>query len=148
MIAALVSGVLAAGVLASATLARSPVPVSAPASTQLSAADAAPFIGDWTLVLQGGNGPGTFLLSLKMEKAKVVGEISSDQLPTQPISEITLVDKTLVLSYSFTWEGNPVAAVVSLIPAAEGKTTAQMDFAGGAYVMTGTATKKDREGPK
>src|SRR5262245_39869836 len=107
-------------------------------------ADAAPFVGDWTLTMQGPNGPGTFALSVSVEKEKVVGEISSEQLPKQPITSITMADKTLVLGYSFTWEGNPVESVVSLTPAAEGKTTAQIDFAGGAYVMTGTAEKKDK----
>ena len=56
-----------------------------------------------------------------------------------------MADKSLMLAYSFTWEGNPVEAVVSLTPAPEGKTTAQIDFAGGAYIMTGTATKKEKE---
>jgi hypothetical protein len=104
----------------------------------------APFVGDWTLTLQGPNGPGAFDLSVKVEKEKVVGEISSEQLPKQPIANIMIADKTLVLGYSFMWEGNPVDTVVSLTPAAEGKTTAQIDFAGGAYVMTGTAAKKDK----
>ena len=114
------------------------------AARPATAADAAPFVGDWTLTLQGPNGPATFALSVNVEKEKVVGEISSEQLPKQPISTISLADKTLVLDYSFTWEGNPVATVVSLTPAAEGKTTAQIDFAGGAYIMTGTAVKKDK----
>ena len=150
MIAAFLSGVLAVGMPTSHAPAPSPASVAlpVPAAAQVTAAEAAPFIGDWTLALQGGNGPGTFLLSVKMEKDKVVGEISSDQMPKQPISDISLVDKTLVLSYSFTWEGNPVGAVVSLIPAPEGKTSGQIDFAGGAYVMTGTATKKDKEQAK
>jgi hypothetical protein len=29
-------------------------------------------------------------------------------------------------------------------PAADGKMAARIDFAGGAYVMTGTATKKEK----
>ena len=118
--------------------------ISAQAAGQVTPADAAPFIGDWTLTLQGPNGPGTFALSLKVEKDKVTGEISSEQLPKQPIRDISIVEKTLILGYSFTWEGNPVSAVVSLTPAADGKTTAQIDFAGGAYIMSGTATKNEK----
>ena len=120
-----------------------PIPVGQ-AGTQVTAADAAPFLGDWTLTLQGPNGPGVFDLTVKVDKEKVVGEISNAQMPTQPIADISKVDKSLVLSYSFTWEGNPVGAVVSLIPAAEDKVNAQIDFAGGAYVMTGTAAKKEK----
>ena len=113
------------------------------AAGQVTAADAAPFIGDWTLALQGPNGPGTFALSLKVEKEKVIGEISNEQLPKQPIRDMSIVEKSLVLGYSFTWDGNPVPAVVSLTPAPDGKMTAQIDFAGGAYIMSGTATKKE-----
>ena len=142
---ALLSCALVAGVVTAPTVA-----LAAPASSvteqarQATAADAAPFVGDWSLTLQGPNGPGAFDLSVKVEGEKVLAEIASEQLPKQPITSITMADKTLVLGYSFTWEGNPVEAVVSLTPAAEGKTTAQIDFAGGAYVMTGTATKKEQ----
>jgi hypothetical protein len=114
---------------------------------QVTPADAAPFIGDWTLTLQGPNGPGTFALSLKVEKEKVIGEISNEQLPKQPIRDMSLADKRLALGYSFTWEGNPVEAVVSLSPSPDGKVAAQIDFAGGAYIMTGAATRKDKPKP-
>jgi hypothetical protein len=142
---ALLSCALVAGAVTAPTAA-----LAAPASSvteqarQATAADAAPFVGDWSLTLQGPNGPGTFDLSVKVEGEKVLAEIASEQLPKQPITSITMADKTMVLGYSFTWEGNPVEAVVSLTPAAEGKTTAQIDFAGGAYIMTGTAAKKDK----
>ena len=107
-------------------------------------ADAEPFVGDWTLDLQGPNGPGTFSLSIKVEKDKVVGEIAGGEQTAQPITSISKSDKGLVLEYSFSYEGNPVDAVVSLTPGDEGKTNAQIDFAGGAYTMTGSATKKDK----
>lgn len=108
------------------------------------AIDAAPFLGDWTLALQGPNGPGNFDLSVKVEKDKVVGEIGSEQLPKQAITDISKVDKKLLLRYSFMYEGNPVDTLVTLTPADDGKVAAQIDFAAGAYVMTGTAAKKDK----
>ena len=117
----------------------------ATAHAQATAAEAAPFLGDWTLDLQGPNGPATMNLSVKVENDKVVGEIGSDATGTQKIASISKTDKGLVLNYSFPWEGNPIDAVVSLTPGTEGKTAAQIDFAGGAYTMTGTATKKERE---
>jgi hypothetical protein len=142
---ALLSCALVAGVAAApAVTLAAPVSSASEQARPATAADAAPFVGDWTLTLQGPNGPATFDLSVKVEGEKVLGEISSEVLPKQPIADITIADKSLVLGYSFQWEGNPVATVVSLTPAAEGKTTAQIDFAGGAYVMTGTAAKKDK----
>jgi hypothetical protein len=141
---AIAPAALVAGLLLPLPAAADPAAGAAQAGTQVSAADAAPFLGDWTLTLQGPNGPGTFDLTVKVDKEKVVGEISNPQMPAQPITDISKVDKSLMLSYSFTWEGNPVGAVVSLIPAADGKVNAQIDFAGGAYVMSGSAAKKDK----
>ena len=60
----------------------------AAARAQATAADAAPFLGDWTLALQGPNGPATFNLSVKVENDKVVGEIASEAIPTQKIESI------------------------------------------------------------
>jgi hypothetical protein len=114
------------------------------AAAQVKPADAEPFVGDWTLALQGPNGPGNFDLTIKVEKEKVVGEIKNQEMPAQAITDITKVEKSLVLRYSFDYQGNPVDAAVSLTPAEGGKTNAEIDFAGGAYVMSGTATKKEK----
>ena len=116
---------------------------AAQAGAQVTAADAAPFVGDWTLAMQGQNGPATFELSVKVEKDKVVAEIKGGEMPVQPITDVSKTEKSLVLRYSFDYQGNAVPTAVSLIPADGGKTTAEIDFAGGAYVMTGTATKKE-----
>lgn len=106
--------------------------------------DVAPFVGEWTLALQGPNGPGTFDLSIRVEKDKPLADISNDAVPKQSITTFSMVEKSLSLGYSFTWEGNPVDALVTLTPSPEGPFKAQIDFAGGAYLMTGTATKKEK----
>lgn len=113
-------------------------------TSQVSAADAAPFLGEWTLALQGPNGPASLTLTISAAADTVTAEISSETLEKQPISTIALRGKSLDLGYSFLYEGNPVDAVVTLTPDADGKTAAQIDFAGGAYVMNGTATKKEK----
>jgi len=115
------------------------------AAVQITAADAAPYLGDWTLALTGPNGPGTFNLSVKVEADKVVGEISSEATELQKITSIAKTAKGMALSYSFPYEAMTVDAVVSLTPGTDGKMAAQIDFAGGAYTMTGTATKKEPE---
>ena len=104
---------------------------------------AAKFLGDWTLNVQGPNGPGTFALSVKTEAGRVTGAISSDQMALQPITDISTSGTKLVLKYSFDYQGNAVSAVVTLTPDAD-KVAAQLDFADGAYIMDGTATKKDK----
>ena len=132
--------------LAISTLAARPEPVDGPqAPAAVTPAQAAPFLGDWALTLQGPNGPGTFGLTVKVDNDKVLGEISNEMMPQQTITNVSLVDKSLLLSYEFTWEGNPVGAVVSLMPREGDKMAAQIDFAGGAYTMTGTAAKKEKK---
>jgi hypothetical protein len=138
------STVLIAGLLTPSHVAAGPVLSAAQSAAQVTAADAAPFIGDWTLDLQGQNGPGAFDLTVKVEKEKVVGEIAGATMEPQPIVDVTKADTSLVLSYTFNYEGNAVDAVVRLTPAPEGKTAAQIDFAGGAYIMSGTATRKEK----
>jgi hypothetical protein len=142
---AVAGSALVVGLLTFAGVTATPASAFAQAA-QVSTTEAAPFLGDWTLTLQGPNGPGVFSLTVKVDKEKVVGEIGSDQMATQAITDITKVDKALVLNYSFNYEGNAVSATVTLSPSAD-KITAQIDFAGGAYVMSGTAAKKDKPKP-
>jgi hypothetical protein len=119
---------------------------SSAAGIQATASDAAPFLGEWTLNLEGPNGPGVFDLTVKTESDKVLAEIKSEQMPPTPITDIAKTDKGLVLKFTFDYQGNQVGAVTTLTPSADGsKTGAQIDFADGAYVMTGTAAKKAKE---
>jgi hypothetical protein len=145
---ALAGTALIAGLLISPETAAVAIAAGVQSGAQVTAADAAPFLGDWTLNLQGPNGPGTFDVSVKVDKDKVVGEIANANMATQAITDIVKVDKSLVLRYTFSYEGNPVDAAVSLSPGEEGKLVAQIDFAGGAYVMSGTGVKKEKEKPK
>ena len=138
---ALVAGLLTCVV---APAAAGPAAVQA-AAAQASAADAAPFLGDWTLNLQGPNGPAVFDLTVKVDADKVVGQIANEQMAPTPITDISKSDKGLVLKYTFDYQGNQVNAVVTLTPGADGKTAAQIDFADGAYVVTGPAEKKAKE---
>jgi hypothetical protein len=145
MIRTVIAGsALIAGLLTSSVVAAGQAASAAQPAATVTPADAAPFIGDWILNLQGPNGPGTFGLTVKVEKEKVVAEITGETTAMQPITDVTKADKSLVLSYSFNYEGNAVDAVVQLTPAAEGKMNAQITFAGGAYIMTGNATKKEK----
>jgi len=112
------------------------------ASIPATPAEAAPFLGDWTLALKGPDREATFDLTVKTENDKVVGEISAPEQQKEFIPESSMAEKTLKMRYSFNYQGNPIDAVVSLTPGADGAIAAQIDFAGGAYIMSGTATKK------
>jgi len=137
--------VLVAGLLASGVAPAAAGPAVVQAAAHATAADAAPFIGEWTLNLQGPNGPAVFDLAVKAEADKVVGTIGNEQMAPTPITDISKTDKGLVLKYTFDYQGNQVNAVVTLTPGADGKTAAQIDFADGAYVVTGPAERKAKE---
>jgi hypothetical protein len=102
---------------------------------------AAAFIGDWTLSAQGDQGPAQFGLSVKVEEGKLVASIAMGQGGTQPITDISLSGKTLVLRYNIDYNGNAIDVSVSITPGGD-KAALQIAFAGGAYTMSGTAEKK------
>ena len=137
------ASILTAGLVAAA-VPSSPAPASAqtaPAPIPATAAEAAPFLGDWTLKLQGPDREATFDLSVKVEGDKVVGEISAAEMPKQFVPESWMAEKALKMRYNFDYQGNQIDAVITLTPAAD-KVGAQIDFANGAYQMTGGAEKK------
>ena len=137
------SALLVVGLLASTAAATPAVTVAqTPAPIPATPAEAAPFLGDWTLTLQGPDREATFELTVKAENDKVVGEIAAGEQPKEFIPEAWMAEKALRLRYSFNYQGNPIDAVVTLTPSTDGKTTAQIEFAGGAYIMNGPAAKK------
>jgi glucose/arabinose dehydrogenase len=116
----------------------SPAATAAGAATPESVAD---FLGDWTLNAEGPNGPATFALAVKADEGKVTADISSEMQPHQAITDVSKGGASLILKYMFDYQGTPVPVVVTLKPA-DDKVGVQLDFADGAYLMTGTATKK------
>ena len=117
---------------------------AAQAPAQVTSAEAAPFLGEWILALQGERGPGTFNLAVKVENDKVVADLVTEATPAQRITSISKTAKSLLLSYSFPYDNMTVDATITLTPGTDGKVAAQIDFAGGAYTMTGTASKKEK----
>jgi hypothetical protein len=107
----------------------------------VTAADAKPFLGDWSVAGESPMGPFIVNVSVKVADGKVVGEISSDiQAPT-PVNDVTKTGNNLILRYSFSYEGNDIPAVLTLTPK-EDKLDAFFSFADGAFEMGGVGTKK------
>lgn len=131
--------------LASGLSAQAPSPAAptAAAPTAATPENVASFLGDWTLSAEGPNGPGVFALSVKTDAGKVTAEISSEVQGKQPVTELLKKGTSLILKYGFDYQGNPVSVVVTLTPSAD-KVLVDFDFADGAYVMSGTATKKPK----
>jgi hypothetical protein len=126
--------VLAAAVLVAIGTARA-------GAQTLASADASAFLGAWTLGLDTPQGSMTMNLQLKDDQGKVKGTISSDMMPEQEITDISKDGDSLVLSYSLDYQGQAIPVMIKLVPDGD-KWHASFDFAGGQFVMDGTAAKE------
>ena len=114
-----------------AAAATSPLAVAgAQATHQATATGTARFLGDWILAMQGPNGPATFNLSVTVENEKTVGEISSETMPKQAITDVAIDKESLVLSYSFDYQGNAVDAAGDVDARDRRQDGGQISFAG------------------
>ena len=123
---------------------QSPAPAPSAGSgapVPLTAADAKALLGDWTIVADGMQGPATFSLTLKADGANTVGDLTSAATAPSTITDITRSGETVLLRYAFDYDGNMVPTVITLTPAGEGLDVS-FDFADGAYIMAGSATRK------
>ena len=78
-------------------------------------------------------------VTVKAAEGKVVGEVADPN--GKHTADVSKSGTSLVLSYVFDYQGNPIDAVITLTPN-EKAVAANLDFAGGAAQFTGTATKK------
>ena len=113
---------------------------AAPTVVPATPANAAAFVGDWTVSTTGANGTSTATLSIKVDAGKLAAEISAQAHGRIVITDLQMDGPALFFSYRFDYQGNDVPVMVTLTPAGE-KVTADFDYANGAYLATGTATK-------
>ena len=119
------------------------LPRLAAAQSALAAADAAAFMGGWTLGLDTPQGALSMELTLKDDGGKVAGSISAEPMipGVTKITEISKDGAKLVLKYTLEVQGMSIPAVITLIPDGD-KWTAGFDFADGQFQVNGTAVKK------
>jgi hypothetical protein len=132
--------------LAALVLLASPLAVAAGAAqaapAALTAADAAPFLGAWALGLDTPQGSMIMNLTLKSDAGKISGVISADMLPDpQTITDIKKAGTNLVLAYAMDVQGQSIPVQITIVPDGA-KWKASFDFAGGQFVVDGTADKK------
>lgn len=116
-----------------------PADLKTPARATLE--NAAAFLGEWTLNLEGPNGPAAMAVVLKNNAGRIAGEVSSETQPAQTVSAFTRRGTALELRYTVDFEGTHIEGVVTLT-STNGTIAASVNLADGAFVMEGTATKK------
>jgi len=113
------------------------------AAQTLAVADAAAFMGGWTLGLDTPQGAMSMELIIKDAAGKVAATISAE--PMMPgvtaITDVTKEGSNLVLKYMLDFQGMSIPTVITLIPEGD-KWKANFDFAAGQFQVDGTAVKK------
>jgi len=104
-------------------------------------ADAAAFIGSWTVTLDTPQGAMPMDINVKDADGKVAGEIGSDMMGLVAVTDITKSGENLVFRYSLDMQGNQVPIQITLIPDGANMKFA-LDAAGGQFYLEGPATKK------
>ena len=104
-------------------------------------ADAGPFLGTWTLTLDTPQGQTPVTLTVKDTNGTVSGEIGSDAMPPQSVTDVSRAGENLVFKYTRDLGGTALPMKVTLKPA-DGKMMYEFDMAAGQIVLEGIAVKK------
>ena len=108
-----------------------------------SPADAAAFLGGWTLGLDTPQGALSMDLTIKEDAGAVTATISAEPMVpgTAKITDISKAGANLVLKYMLEVQGMQIPTVITLMPDGD-KWKANFDFADGQFSTAGTAAKK------
>jgi hypothetical protein len=118
-------------------------PLIAVAQAPLALADAAGFLGTWTLMLQSPQGPFEQELKVKDDGGKVVAEITNQMQTTpQAITDLSKSGADLVLKFAGDFQGTPFSAKITITPDGANKAKVVFDVMDGQFTMEGTGSKK------
>ena len=118
-------------------------PLTATAQSALPSADAAAFMGTWTISLESPQGAFEQTLALSDKGGKVAGELTSPIAPgPTAITDIAKEGSDLLCKFAGDFQGNAFDATLRLTPSGDGKASVSLDIMNGQFVMQGTGTKK------
>lgn len=113
------------------------------ALAQLAPADAAAFMGNWTVTLDTPQGSFDQTVVIKDEGGKVVAEMSSQMQPdVQKVTDVTRKGDDLILKFAGNFQGNPFDAQITMSPDGADKCKLLFDINGGQFSMNGAGTRK------
>ena len=119
--------------------------VMAPLSAfaQLAPADAANFMGNWTVTLDTPQGSFDQTVIIKEEGGKVIAEMSSQMQPdVQKVTDVSKKGDDLILKFAGNFQGNPFDAQITMSPDGADKCKLLFDINGGQFSMNGAGTRK------
>ena len=127
--------------LCAALLAAAMGPAHASAQSQLDVAEAQAFLGSWVVDMQTDFGPFTMNLDVTDASGKVAASMGSPEMGgSQPVTDITKSNESLVLRFTADAQGQMVDIEVSLLPNGS-SLDVYFDVGQGQFSATGTATR-------
>jgi hypothetical protein len=117
------------------------LPTRASAQSQLDAAQARAFLGDWVLSMQTEMGPMSMTMSIKDQGGKVAASVGSQEMGgTIDVTDVSRDGESLLLKYNIDAQGMMVDVSMKLTPAGSDMETF-ISAAQGQFTATATATK-------
>ena len=111
-----------------------------PAFAQVSAADAAPYIGNWKLKFDGPMGPIEVALKVSADGGNVVGEMTSAEIGSSKAKEVVKGANGLTFKFDLDIMGMQLPGSVILTPDGA-KYKATFEVMDGAFSIPGEAAK-------
>lgn len=108
---------------------------------QATPAHARPFLGDWTINAESPMGPTTLHLSVMEEGGVVRARMKGGQQGESSISDVRAQAQSLVLRYTFDYQGQPIPTVVVLTPQADSTLGADFSMMDGQFEMKGVGRR-------
>ncbi len=127
--------VIAAGLLVAVLC-----PAVVSAQSELDAAEAEAFIGDWNLPMDTEFGSFELLLEIQDQDGKVAANIGAPDFGMTSVTGITISGEMLVLNYDTDAQGQLISVTVTL-ERDGGDVSFQFDAAEGAFSVNGIGTR-------
>jgi type 1 glutamine amidotransferase len=136
-----IAALVALALLASSPLIARAAPRQTASPAQATPADAKPFVGDWTINAESPMGPATLQLSVMEEGGVVRARMKGGEQGESSISDVRAQAQSLVLRYTFDYQGQPIPTVVVLTPQAESTLGADFSMIDGQFEMKGVGRR-------
>lgn len=117
------------------------LPAQAEAQSQLDVSEAQAFLGSWVVNMDSDFGPFTMDLDVEDQGGKVAASMGSPEMGgSQPITDVTRAEESLVLRFTADAQGQMIDIEVSLTPNGE-SLDVYFDVGQGQFAASGTATR-------
>jgi hypothetical protein len=119
------------------------LPVSASAQSSVATAEAAAFVGSWTISVDSPQGPLEQMIDIKDASGKLSAQLTSPIAPgPTEITDISKSGSDLVLKFAGDFQGQAFTAAITLAPESDSTAKVTFDVMDGMFVMAGTGAKK------